>query len=206
MASIGEPLWRGSRRQDAWGVVGLRARKRMNFEPVVRVLQSLGAPHALIGGHALAARGYPRFTVDVDLLTSDSRVLDTSVWAGLEREGAAIDIRRGDVDDPLAGVVHILLSDDTDVDLVLAKWKWESDVIERAELMSVAGVSIRVTRTGDLILLKLAAGGFIDLQDAAALLALSDAEEVIRDVESHIDDVRPDVRSLWQNLRAARER
>jgi hypothetical protein len=175
----------------------------MNVEPVVRVLQSLGAPHALIGGHALAARGYPRFTIDVDLLTSDGRVLDNSTWVALEREGAAIDIRRGDAEDPLAGVVHILLSDGTDIDLVVAKWKWESDVIERAESISVAGVSIRVPRTGDLILLKLAAGGFIDLQDAAALLSLSDRETVIRDVEVYIDAVRPDVRPLWSHLLAA---
>ena len=175
----------------------------MNVEPVVRVLQSIGAPHALIGGHAMAARGYPRFTIDVDLLTSDNRVLIADTWAGLEHDGAEIDIRRGDHDDPLAGVVHLLLPDGTDVDLVLAKWKWEADLIDRAELSSIAGVSIRVPRTGDLILLKLAAGGFIDLQDAKALLALGDAETVIRHVEAHIAEVRPDVRALWRDLRAA---
>jgi hypothetical protein len=178
----------------------------MNVEPVVRVLRSLGAPHALIGGHAMAARGYTRFTIDVDLLTSDTRVLELSTWAELERAGAAIDVRRGDAEDPLAGVVHILLSDGTDVDLVVAKWTWESEVIERAESMLAAGVSIRVPRTGDLILLKLAAGGFIDLQDASALLALDYTGEVIRDVEEHIDDVRPDVRALWRDVQAARER
>jgi hypothetical protein len=178
----------------------------MNVEPVVRVLHSIGAPHALIGAHAMAARGYPRFTIDVDLLTSDGRVLDPATWAGLERGGASIDIRRGDADDPLAGVVHILLADGTDVDLVVAKWTWESEVINRAEPMSLAGVSIPVPRTGDLVLLKLAAGGFIDLQDAAALLALDGADEVVRDVETHIDQVRPDVRTLWRDLLAGRRR
>jgi hypothetical protein len=29
----------------------------MNVEPVVGVLQTIGAPHALIGAHAMAARG-----------------------------------------------------------------------------------------------------------------------------------------------------
>jgi hypothetical protein len=37
---------------------------------VLRVLDAMGAPHALIGAHAMAARGYPRFTVDIDILTS----------------------------------------------------------------------------------------------------------------------------------------
>jgi hypothetical protein len=175
----------------------------MNVEPVVRVLQSIGAPHALIGAHAMAARGYPRFTVDVDLLTSDHRVFFADTWAGLEQDRGTVVIRRGDHEDPLAGVVHILLADGTDVDLVVAKWTWEADVIDRAEHMSIGGVSIRVPRTGDLILLKLAAGGFIDLQDAKALLALGDVEAVIRDVEAHIDQVRPDVRAVWRDLRTA---
>jgi hypothetical protein len=55
----------------------------MRCEPVQRVLESLGAPYALIGAHAMAARRYPRFTVDIDLLTTDRRVLDRAVWAGL---------------------------------------------------------------------------------------------------------------------------
>jgi hypothetical protein len=79
-------------------------------------------------------------------------------------------------------------------------------LIQRAEAMSVAGTSIGVPRLGDLILLKLAAGGFIDLQDAAALLAIGDRSSVIRDVEAHIDRVRPDVRALWRDLLAAGDR
>jgi hypothetical protein len=178
----------------------------MNLEPVLRVLAALQAPHALIGAHAMAVRGYPRFTVDVDILTTDKGVLTPAVWTALEADGARVDPRRGDPDDPLGGVVHILLADGTDIDLVVAKWKWEADVIERSEPVSISGVQVRVPRTSDLILLKLAAGGYADLQDAAALLALGDADTVIPDVEAHIRDVRPDVRALWRDLLAARRR
>lgn len=180
----------------------------MNIEPVVRVLESLGAAHALIGAHAMAVRGYPRFTVDVDLLTADARVLEPTPWSALVGHGAVVEPRRGDADDPLAGVVHILLLDGTDVDLVVARWPWEARIVERAESVSVDGLMIRVPRCSDLILLKLAAGGYADLQDAAALLALGDPAEtdtVIRDVNAHIDEVRPDVRHLWHDLLAARE-
>jgi hypothetical protein len=45
----------------------------MNIEPVVRVLRRLDAPYALIGGHAIAARGFARATIDIDLLTTDPR-------------------------------------------------------------------------------------------------------------------------------------
>ena len=173
----------------------------MRLEAVQRVLQSLNAPYALIGGHAMAARGYPRFTVDVDILTTDARVLDAHAWEGLVAAGAAVSPCRGDADDPLGGVVHVLLADGTDVDVVLGKWHWESGVIERAEPMHVADVQIRVPQTSDLILLKLAAGGYGDLQDAAALLALG-GQSAIAGVERHIGEVRPDVRSLWQDLLA----
>lgn len=83
----------------------------MNIEPVHRVLRAIGAAHALIDAYAMAVRGYPRFTIDVDLLTADDCVLDPAAWAALEREGAAVGPRRGDADDPLGGVVHILLAD-----------------------------------------------------------------------------------------------
>ncbi len=177
----------------------------MNIEPVARVLEALGAAHALIGAHAMAVRGYPRFTVDVDILTADERVLEATSWSGLVRQGAVVEPHRGDADDPLGGVVHILLADSTDVDLVVARWSWEARIVERAEPVSVGGLLIRVPRRSDLILLKLAAGGYTDLHDAAALLALDEADTVIRDVNAHIDEVRPDVRHLWHDLLAARE-
>ena len=178
----------------------------MNPEPVRRVLDALGVRYALIGAHAMAARGYPRFTLDVDLLTTDSRVLDTAHWSSLISDGAQVDVRRGDADDPLGGVVHLLLRDGTDVDLVVGKWKWEADLIERAEALTIGGAPIAVPCTGDLILLKLAAGGTLDLRDAAALLAIGDRDRVVREVEAHIDDVRPDVRAAWQDLLTASDR
>jgi hypothetical protein len=173
----------------------------MNLEGVLRVLDGLGASYALIGAHAMAARGYPRFTVDVDLLTSEPRVLDATTWVDLVGTGATVHPRRGDVDDPLGGVVHIQLVDGSDIDLILAKWKWEAGVIERAQPLTVApGVTLPVPATSDLILLKLAAGGFMDLQDAAALLEVGGRETMVREVEARIAEVRPDVGALWRHL------
>jgi hypothetical protein len=37
----------------------------------------------------MATRGSPRFTVDVDLLTIDPRVLEPAVWVDVEAGGAA---------------------------------------------------------------------------------------------------------------------
>jgi hypothetical protein len=176
----------------------------MNIEPVRRVLDSIGARYALIGGHAVAARGYPRSTVDIDLLTTELKVLDPDPWSELERAGAAVERRRGDDEDPLAGVVHVLLADGTDIDVVVGRWKWEARIIERAEVMTVSpDVEIAVPQTSDLILLKLAAGGFLDLRDAAALLAAGDRDALVGEVEGRLADVRPDVSAVWRDVLSA---
>ena len=172
----------------------------MLAEPVRRILDSLETPYALVGAYAMAARGYPRSTVDIDFLSADERVLTATTWVDLEGEGASVDVRPGDADDPLGGVVHILLADGTDVDVVLAKWKWEAELIVRADWLRFNDALIRVPRTGDLILMKLAAGGYLDLRDAAALLAVADRDASIREVEAHLDNVRPDVRGAWHEL------
>jgi hypothetical protein len=175
----------------------------MKVGDVVAILRSAGVRYALIGAHAMAARGYARSTIDVDFLTTDNRVLDPSVWTDLERTGAYVECRRGDADDPLAGVVHIRLADGAEFDLVVGRWKWEAQVVERAEPMRLAGVDMPVARASDLILLKLAAGGYLDLHDAAALLASGDRDTLVGEVEQYLADVRPDVRAVWRELLAA---
>lgn len=172
----------------------------MTIASVTQILDAAAVTYALIGAHAMAARGYPRFTVDVDLLTTDTRVLSTDMWLDLADRGARVDRRRGDHEDPLAGVVRIVLPDDTNVDVVVGRWAWQQDLITRAEAMTVLGVTIAVPATSDLILLKLAAGGHLDMHDAAALLALGDRELVIADVEHRLGEVQPDVRPLWREL------
>ena len=170
------------------------------LEAVSRVLESIGAPYALIGGRAVGARGYPRMTLDFDFLTSDARILQRETWKDLEEGGASVDPRKGDFDDPLAGVVHIAFANGGEADVVLAKWKWQSEILERSEPLDVGGVVVPVPITSDLILLKLAAGGPIDLQDVVALLAM-DRERLVREVDYKVDRVLPDVLAAWSRVK-----
>ncbi|MEO8035822.1 MAG: hypothetical protein ABI837_15405 [Acidobacteriota bacterium] len=169
-------------------------------EDIVRVFESIGAAYALIGGRAVGARGYPRMTLDYDFLTSDDRVLKPETWKDLEQNGASIDPRKGDHDDPLGGVVHIEFSSGVEVDIVLAKWKWETEIIERSEPLDVGGVVVPVPVTSDLILLKLSAGGPIDLQDVIALLSM-DRDKLVREVDEKVAGVLPDVVSTWERMK-----
>jgi hypothetical protein len=63
-----------------------------------------------------------------------------------------------------------------------------------------AGVTLPVPTASDLILLKLAAAGFLDLRDVAALLEIGDREALVTEVEAHLDDVYPAVRVVWRQV------
>ncbi len=171
----------------------------MFLELVVDTLESIGAAYAVIGGQAVAMRGHPRLTVDYDFLTTDRRVFDRDVWSRLQEKGATIDVRKGDPDDPLAGVVHIAL-DAREADVIVAKWTWEQAVIERAEQLTLQGVDVPVPRTSDLILLKVVAGGYLDLQDVHALLHAGDREQLIREVDQVIGALPADAQESWKRV------
>jgi hypothetical protein len=140
------------------------------LEQVSRSFDAAAIPHAVIGAAALAARGVARSTYDIDLLTTDSRVLSPDVWAPLQSSEVVVDIRRGDADDPLAGVVGVTERPARGVALVLAR---------------------------DLVLLKLYAGGTQDLWDVRALLDLPDAGSLASDVDQDLASLPADMRERW---------
>ena len=129
------------------------------LERVCRLLDGAQVAHALIGAAALAARGVARSTYDIDLLTTDVRVLTAALWDDLLAYGIRVDIERGDVDDPLGGVVRMTAADQRPVDVIVGKPRWQTRAIARAERPSVGPPVIAAS---DLILLKLYAGGTQD--------------------------------------------
>ena len=168
---------------------------------LVRVLALLNAhqvPHALIGAAALAARGIARSTYDIDLLTTDQRVLRADMWAVLGAEGATVDIRRGDQDDPLGGVVRAESPLERPVDIVLGKHAWQARAVERAEQLP-GGPPIVTPQ--DLIVLKLYAGGTQDLWDVRELLRLVGTDRLIADVSADLADHPQSMRDVWAEAR-----
>lgn len=167
-------------------------------ERVSAVLTELEVPHALIGATALAAAGVVRSTIDVDFLTMDRRVLDPDVWTALTADDGFVDVRHGDADDPLAGVVRISAPGDRPVDLIVGRFAWQQRAIERARRLP-SGVAVVLPR--DLVLLKLYAGGVQDLWDIEQLRnAVRDAQ-FDRDVEAELDDLPSGAWDLWRSLR-----
>ena len=69
------------------------------LKTVVSHLDRLEIRHCLIGAAALAAHGVSRATLDLDLLTTDSRAVRSDTWEGLRGETLRIDVRQGDLDE-----------------------------------------------------------------------------------------------------------
>lgn len=164
----------------------------MTGAAVARHLAERGISFALIGARAMALRGMIRSSLDTDFLTTDRSVLSAEFWNDLPH--ARIDVRHGDLTDPLAGIVRVIVADDQ-VDVVVGKYKWQKALIERAEPV----LNFPVVQKADLILLKLFAGGPQDLWDVQAILA-SD-RTIVSTVDERIVELPDDVRELWRGIR-----
>jgi hypothetical protein len=169
------------------------------LDRVLRALDDRGVPFALIGAAALAVKGIARSTYDIDVLVMSREVLVASWWDALREAGTEIDLRRGDSDDPLAGVVRVQSTSTRPVDIVVGKHAWQARAIARADRFT--GMP-PVVSTCDLILLKLYAGGTQDLWDIRELLRLPGAERLIEDVEADLTQMSLSIRRLWTDVSA----
>lgn len=174
------------------------------LDDVCAELAARGVPCALIGAGAMAAHGISRSTADLDLLCTDRAVLDPAFWARLADRGAAAEVRSGDLDDPLAGLVRIGSAGQRPVDLVVGRSAWMRAVLERAVPAAIGRASIPVATLPDLVLLKLYAGGPQDAWDVEQILLAGDQGPTIAAVERHLAGLPPEAARLWATIRRGR--
>jgi hypothetical protein len=163
---------------------------------VTALLDAAQVAHAVIGAAALAAAGVVRSSLDLDLLTLDHRVLDGSFWSELSAAGIAVDVRRGDMEDPLAGVVRVTAGGERPVDLIVGRYAWQERAVTRARKLPGGQ---RVVQARDLVLLKLYAGGTQDLWDIRQLLALPTGADLNAEVEEDLPALPPSAAALWRS-------
>ncbi len=167
---------------------------------VVAALQAADISYALIGAGALTVHGVARATIDCDLFVLDASCLQRDLWADLESGGISVDVRKGDMTDPLAGVVRFELPGERDVDVVVGKLKWQRRVLERAALRTTQDGKLPVVQADDLILLKLFAGGPQDAWDIQQLLDGENRDELIAEVEKLLPELSPEAAKLWRRI------
>ena len=166
--------------------------------PAARYLSNRGVSFAVIGASAMAVHGVSRSTADVDFLTTDRRVLDESFWSDWQ---SGYEVRRGDDEDPLAGVVRLESPGLRQVDIVVGRSAWQQSLVEGARAVTVQTTGLPVVDAAGLILLKLFAGGSQDRWDIEQLLAANPRTELARVVEERINALPRGAQRLWDNLK-----
>lgn len=175
--------------------------KRSLLHEVTASLDGVGARYALVGAGALAVHGIARSTFDLDLFTTDAAALDSTTWAKLAAEPRVqVDVRRGDSEDPLAGVVRLTTPGERDIDVVVGRSLWQTEIVEHSRSFDVAGLRLPVVGPADLILLKLYAGGAQDFWDIEQLLAGADRQALVADVGTRLDRLPPECRQSWTRI------
>ena len=170
------------------------------LEQVTDLLNESDIPHCLIGAAAMAANGVARSTLDLDLLATDTRTLNDSFWTPLGQAGAEVQVRQGDHDDPLAGVVRISADTERTIDLILGRYSWQGRIIDRARPLAIQGVQISVAEPADLVLLKLYAAGPQDRWDIQQILTAQSTDNVLQSVEERLEDIPKECSNLWSSL------
>lgn len=162
-------------------------------ERVADEARQLGFETAMIGAAALAVHGYTRGTEDIDLAVAvDPRTQLKALQLALNASGLATELRLPDDDDPIGGLLVVRAPQPEapeSIDVVevvnfrnpgrLAATPAPT-AIARAEPLS--GSSLRCVTLGDLVALKLYAGGRAHLADIEQLLA--------QNPEANLDAIR----------------
>lgn len=155
----------------------------------------------MIGATAMAALGAVRSTLDLDILTTDRSVLKSSFWKDLESQDVMVEIRIGDIQDPLVGVVRVFREGDRPIDIVVGEAPWQDTAISDASVLQVDGVDVPVVDEVGLVLLKLYAGGPQDRWDIEQLLVIAADRRGLEDnVEARLTDLPKRCRRLWERI------
>jgi len=164
------------------------------------ILQEQGIEFVVIGASALAIHGVSRSTIDIDLMTIDPLALKSTLWTGLDAHGITTEIRHGDGDDPLRGVVRFECPNQRPIDLIVGHGGWQARIFERPEMAVIEGFELPIVGKVDLILLKLFAGGPQDQWDISRLLSTDGSDSLRRTIEQKLLDLPPALRSVWSRV------
>jgi hypothetical protein len=165
-----------------------------------RALRALeDVPHALVGAAALAVRGLPRMTRDIDVvvLAEDAfDALDALRKAGFE---STTPVKRDEEPEPM--YVLQAASGGGEVDLLVAVGEPESTVVDEAPKARAFGVEAPVATLEHLMLMYLYSNQPRHLGDFARIV--TDSEVDLGWVDSYLRDVHPEMLPTFRERVAA---
>jgi len=131
----------------------------------------------LIGAYALAAHGYPRATMDIDIWVMPSPQNADAVIRALRRFGAPLhNLTKEDLQKD--GTIFQIGVAPRRIDIITAASGLQfEEVYGRSMSVNIEGIEVHIPLIDDLILNKRASGRTKDLADAEALESLKNSEQ-----------------------------
>ncbi|MGH7598836.1 MAG: nucleotidyltransferase [bacterium] len=136
------------------------------LQKAIEVLEEQGYRYAVIGGVAVAQWGFPRATNDIDIKV----LVPNTDYAGVRAALLSRFPERARLKAPENPFIVAVTIDKVIVDFLLTLPGYEEQIIERAVLRDLGGISAWVCSVEDLIIQKVVAGREKDWLDLEALL------------------------------------
>jgi predicted nucleotidyltransferase len=170
----------------------------------VGAFNETGTPYMIIGALAVAVRGHPRFTRDIDAavdMEPEKVPVLLKALGGGWKSGFRNPVRFAEEH----RILHLVGPQRMTADLVLSTHPVEREAISRATPETVRGLEVRVCSLEDLLLLKIGAHRTQDLEDIKALLAVAGGSLDRKRLDARVRDLArdladEDVFELWAGL------
>jgi len=149
-----------------------------DYKDMLRALSDEKVRFLLVGAYALAAHGYPRATMDIDIWVMPSPQNADAVLRALRRFGASLhNLTREDLQQD--GTVFQIGVAPRRIDIITAaSGLLFEQTYGRSLYVNIEGIEVHIPSISDLILNKRASGRTKDLADAEALESLMSAEQI----------------------------
>lgn len=157
----------------------------------LQAVEKAGIRYSVIGATALAVRGLPRMTRDLDLTVGFEDA--SALFAVLRDSGLRAVTPTGSAEDPEAMVVFV---DENGVEVLVAAGDPESTVLDQATRTMVFGAEGRVATLEHLLLLYLYSNQPKHLGDFAAIVNSGRADLVA--AEASLRDMHPEMLDEWR--------
>jgi hypothetical protein len=138
---------------------------------VVGFLVTHNVDYAVIGALAASVHGVVRASIDADaVLSVDTRKV-AHLESALKAAGLRTELTRGDLEDPIPGLLKVSDSFGNRVDLLLGLRGMESQAFSRVIEIPFQGSTLKFIGGEDFIAMKVFAGGPMDLVDATRAIS-----------------------------------
>ena len=148
-----------------------------DYKDMLRALHDENVRFILVGAYALAAHGYPRATMDIDIWVMPSPENAEAVLKALRRFGAPLHhLTKADLTKD--GTIFQIGVAPRRIDIITAaSGLCFEQSYQHSISVNIEGIDVRIPSVDDLIINKKATGRTKDLADAEALESLKDSEQ-----------------------------